>query len=73
MNTHYRDQVVALQIREETFIHESSAGMDSKFMKLKDGIDAADSEKSETESLPWLPGNLFDLGRVDDGASGTCV
>jgi len=35
MNTHYRDHVVALQIREETFIHESSAHMDSNFMKLK--------------------------------------
>ena len=22
---------------------------------------------------PWVPGNLFDLGRVDDGASGTSV
>jgi len=31
------------------------------------------SEKSETESSPWLPGNLFDLGRVDDGACRTRV
>jgi len=40
MNTHYWDQVIALQIREETFVHESSARMDSNFIKLKHGIDA---------------------------------
>lgn len=30
-------------------------------------------KREREERLPWLPGNLFDLGRVDDGASGTRV
>ena len=53
-------------------LHKRKLCIYNKDLKLKYGIREKECKREE-RLLPWLPGNLFDLGRVDDGASGTRV
>lgn len=81
----YRNQVVTFQIRKKTFVNESSAPNRKNQIKIimthnyyyqslsKIEFQWWQREKKEKETLPWFPGNLFDIGRVDDRTCGTCV
>lgn len=65
---HQGDQMVALQVREKSFVHESSAiDQSDSSHKTKKKKKKNTQERGERER-PWFPWNLFDFGRIDDGS-----